>query len=36
MGAGAFSGGALAFLGLAAVGWKVGNLGMVAKVVRKS
>lgn len=36
MGAGAFSGGAIAFLALAAVGWRVGGLGMVGKVVGKS
>jgi hypothetical protein len=36
MGASAFSGGAVAFLALAAVGWRVGGLGMVGKVVGKS
>jgi len=34
--AGAFSGGAVAFLALAAVGWRVGGLGAVGRTVGKS
>ncbi|KAE9368657.1 hypothetical protein N431DRAFT_486141 [Stipitochalara longipes BDJ] len=36
MAAGAFSGGAIAFLALAAVGWRVGGLGAVGRAVGKS
>ncbi len=36
MAAGAFSGGAVAFLALAAVGWRVGGLSAVGRVVAKS
>jgi hypothetical protein len=34
--AGAFSGGAIAFLAFAAVGWRVAGLGAMGKVVGKS
>jgi len=36
MAAGAFSGGAVAFLALAAVGWRVGGLAAVGRAAAKS